>query len=843
MKRILSLILGLVMMMSSFYITALAENDDVQPQVQTDAAQDAYARLAGVGVTIEGDVLTAGDYVAALLQFTNSETKNNDNTFETARRMGLIDAALVRTMPITYRDAVRAALIFAGYKQMFEMRDVMSIANSNDLLDKITAAETDNLTKDAGALLLSNLLDVQVMEYFGDTYKNSGMTVLEKYFNMTQKRVEIVQVDKKNKKIYVRENNNIVTYFAAENLNYDRVSGGNQLVFINEYNEICYTGTTGNGFMFWDFVYTVNKNSDQSINYYIDQIEKMTFYNSKDKYKVSDDVIAFYGDEAVGNDAYPVCGAFVKALGYDNTITQLNIYSLTEGGLLKTFTGTRLSYTQGTVNDLVSGDISAVNDMTVVIDGNEKTLDDLKKDMVFDYWSNEDETSMVIAASSRKAVGEIMNYSSSEVKIADLYYNVSSNVYSYSRQMERYDTGFLLRPPAYVEAYIDDKCEIRYVKNVPEHDTKMTTIYGVVKKAWTEDDGEEKTIQIIPITGPGSGNEIMEYKVRNKLGNGSISFDYAKSVASDLDGKGFFKFTINTKDEICKIDPVEYMTNTVPINFNNTKETVSYKGFYLDDATMIVLYQIEGKFKVKTSTWATLWEYYQKGSDGIYLTVDYHPTDNPVPRFGLITGSVNLIEHGWNVGGFVSEMSYTEDDEYEVVMGNTTYTMDPKMVEQYGIKRDAFVQLRPRPFEKNGLVFDASTESKVIDLSGPISEWADILNDAYGAYDDSSPTGRLTIGRVILKGDKYIQFEVDGQPTSVFPVTSAFRASEIVDAQKRIYKDAPLDIDNPAWFQGSQALRNVRIGDEVMFLIENKDDFVQVSRIYYFNDGSVFGAR
>ena len=843
MKRILSLILGLVMMMSASCITTFAEDDNSQPQVKADAAQDAYARLAGVGVNIEGNTLTAGSYVAALMQFTNSETKNNDNTFETAKSMGLIDYSLVRTMPIRYRDAVRAALVFAGYRPMLEMQDTMTVASSNDLLNKITAAETDNLTKDAGARLLSNLLDVKVMEYFDDTYKSSGVTVLEKYFKMTQKRVEIVQVDKKNKKIYVRENNGIVTYFAADNLNYDLVGGGRHLVFINEDNEICYAGTTANNFMFWDFVYTVNGSSDQSINYYIDQIDKMTFYNSTDEYKMSDDVIAFYGDETAGNDAYPVCGAFVKVLGYEDTITQINIYSLTEGGLLKTFTGTKLSYTQGTVNDLVSGDIAAVNDVTVVIDGTEKTLDDLKKDMVFDYWSNEDETSMIVVASSRKAVGEIKSYSSTKVKIADLYYNISDNVYSYSRQMERYDTGFLLGPPTYVEAYIDDKCEIRYIKNVPEHDTKTKTVYGIVKKAWSEYDGDEKTIQFIPVTGPGSGNEVEEHKVRNKLSSGSLSFDYAKSVASDLNGNGFFKFTINAKDEISKIEPVEYMTNTVPINFNGNKEAISYKGFYLNDTTMIVLYQVDGELKVQTMTWAKLWDYYQKGSDGIYLTVDYHPTKNPVPRFGLITGSVELIEQGWSAGGFVSEMSYTENDDYKVVIGNTTYTMEAKMVEQYGIKQDAFVQIRPRPFVKNGFVFDASNDSRVIDLSGPVSEWADILNDTYGAYNDSSPTGRLTMGKVILKGDKYIQFEVDGQPTSVFPVTSSFRASEIVDAKQRIYKDAPLDINSPQWFQGSQGLRNVRIGDEVMFTLQNKDGFVQVSRIYYFPDGSVFKAR
>ena len=41
MKRIISLILGLVMMMSSFSMTALAANDDVKPQVKADVVEDA----------------------------------------------------------------------------------------------------------------------------------------------------------------------------------------------------------------------------------------------------------------------------------------------------------------------------------------------------------------------------------------------------------------------------------------------------------------------------------------------------------------------------------------------------------------------------------------------------------------------------------------------------------------------------------------------------------------------------------------------------------------------------------------------------------------------------------
>ena len=140
------------------------------------------------------------------------------------------------------------------------------------------------------------------------------------------------------------------------------------------------------------------------------------------------------------------------------------------------------------------------------------------------------------------------------------------------------------------------------------------------------------------------------------------------------------------------------------------------------------------------------------------------------------------------------------------------------------------------------MIYDEANGSKVIDFSGPISSWNDVLKEKYGSYSINANSG-LYMGKVILKGDKYIQFEVDGQPTAVYPVTSGLRVSEIVDAKTRIYRDAPTDINNAQWFQGSQALRNVRIGDNVMFSIENKDSFVSVVRIYYINDGSVFTPR
>lgn len=841
MKRILSLILGLVIAMSSLSMTAFAANDDVKPQVKADVVEDAYARLSAVGITLEGNAMTAGDFIATLLKFSNPEAKNNDDTFEMARGMGLVNSTLGRTQLINYKDALNAALMFAGYKQVLEMNDVMSVASSADLIGNITAGEKDNITRDAAAVLLSDLLDVEVMQYSGSSYKSDGTTILNKYFKMTKKRVEIVQVNKKENKIFVRENGETVVYYGAENLNYDRVSAGNQLVFINEENAICYVKTSGKGFMFWDFVYTVNKNKDQSINYYIDQLDKMTFYNSGEEYDVSEDVIAFYGDEATGNSAYPICGAFVKVFGYDNEITQLNIYSLTEGGLLKTFTGSSLSYTQGAVNDLVSGDIASVNDVTVVIDGREKTLDDLKKNMVFDYWSNEDETSMLVVASSRKAVGEIKSYGTNTVKIADLHYNVSSNVYSYNRYMSRYEPGFTMRPPTYVEAYIDDKCEIRYVIDVPEYDT-VTTMYGFVKKAWVEDNGEDRGIKIIPITGPGSGNDIVEHKVKKKLNTGSLSFEYVQSVQSDLNGKGFLKFTINADDVVVKIEPVENMTCSTTINFNGTKNVPAYGGFYLNDATMMVVYSIDGEFKVKTYTWTNLWQYYQKGTTKLTLTVDYHPTQNPIPKFGMITGDTSLIEQGWSTGGFVSVCEENADGDYTVKIANTTYTLDANMVETYGIKEGAYAQLRPRPFVKNGIVYDAASNSKVVDLSGPISGWKNILRDAYGAYNDASPSG-LMMGKVILKSDNYIQFEIDGQPTSVFPITSKLRVSEIVDSEPRVYRDAPTGISSSDWFQGSQALRNVRIGDTVLFTVNNEQDFIQIQTIYYVDDGSVFSSR
>jgi hypothetical protein len=118
------------------------------------------------------------------------------------------------------------------------------------------------------------------------------------------------------------------------------------------------------------------------------------------------------------------------------------------------------------------------------------------------------------------------------------------------------------------------------------------------------------------------------------------------------------------------------------------------------------------------------------------------------------------------------------------------------------------------------------------------------LDNAYGRpYDNAAPQERLIIGKVILKGDNFIQFEVHGKPTMVFPVTDGLRVNEIIDSSPRIYRDAPTDLSGQQWYQHSQALRNVRIGDTVMFSIGSKDSVLLVGSIYIFDDGSVFGGR
>ncbi|MBP3360461.1 MAG: hypothetical protein J6N52_06385 [Clostridia bacterium] len=845
MKRIITLILSLSLLTSLFGVTAHAE--EAKQQVSASALTEAAGRLKAVGLEIpDKEYLTAGEYIALLLSYQGMETGTGEAmVFAKDLRLGSVAGIDAGTL-ITYGAALEAAVNFLGFEQHVSLsgggiNGAVSVASAQGISKDINAGADDSLTAGAAAVILSNMLDVRLPVADGSSVKIGERTVLEKYFDAEEKKLDIIKIDRKKEIITAYENGRAVDYNVSEGFDFDGITIGRNTVFINKDNEICYVKISGSVTVFYDFLYEVNGSDNLDDAFYPSQLREFVFYNTKGKYKLSENAVIYYNDKPMEEAPHSFKDCFARIAVINNEIAEADIYSLYEGGLITTVLTTTVKYTRGETTENILKNFDTLDNLTVIIDGKKVSgIKDLSKDMVFDFWIDGEETSMVIAASSRRAYGVFSSYNAESVQIEQTWYKTSDNVYTFSDYLQRYEPGSVdtvLGKSVY--GYIDDRCEIRYIREDGEvSSTKI--VYGVVERGMFDNDTEKRSVKLIPISESGTVEETVTYPVKDKLAAGSFSFDYVKSVASDLNGKGFLKFTLDKNDEIFKMEPVEYLDKTASITSSNIHHESSYAvgGFFMKYATILVPYDGKDGFTVKTTTWEKLRDYYFKaGSAKCTLTVDYDPYYNPLPRWGILTGDIGEIELGWTTTGFVTEIVYREDD-CKISFASDTYVVSKEFIEDNGIKTGCMMRVRHPVYADEVFEFE-----KVVDLSGDLDTWNSKLKEAFGSFEPSTTSAVYEADKVLFRNGDCIQFEVDGAPTPVYGFGDKLSVYEICDGDKRTIKRAELEMTQPLWFQSKQAAGNVPVGDRVWFRLDNDNGYIKVGTIWYCNDESVYSGK
>lgn len=851
MKKIFSWILTCALLVTSFAGVVSAEEAAAAAKVTDNAYQAATAKLRALDLTMqEKDGMSLAEYVQALANFLRIGDLEETQVSQFAADRKLFAEAKDFGASVTYGAAVEAALNILGFEQRIAYAGggeagAISVANSERVNSGIFASANSPMGTRAVSVLFANLLDVKLMDtkFQGEmfTVTTGEETVLEKYFELEEKQVYILSTDRKNKTVTVEENGQMLTYNAASTFNFDNITIGKTRIYTDDDLNIYYIKVPSGSYVFYDYIYSVNGSESENDLFYPSYLEEMEFYNREKELDVAEGAIIYYNEKPVENMPYSFKDCYARIMVVENEIVEADIYSLYEGGLIYATDLTYIKYTQGEINNNSLQDLSKVPYITIVIDGvSGYGLRDLEPDMVFDFWLDKEEENMLIVASSRKAYGTLGGYSDEEVRIEKTKYMLSDNLYVYSTYLSRYEKA--AKPTAlngeYVHAYIDDKCEIRYVAPDTSASSKKT-IYGVVYRAYEDEvEPEKRYVKLIPISGEGAGNGLTTYPVKEKLSKDSLDFDYVMSVGSNLDGKGFLKFTLNGNGEISKIETVEHFGKTAAVVNNFDSTSYMYGGFYLKYATMIYIYESKDGFTVETGTYENLRDKYlmnMSSNDSITLTVDYDPLENPLPRFAVMTGDIDKIERGWYIYGFVNSITETEEDDmYKMSFGDTTYTVTKEFIENNNIKEGCFLKASLRYYAKEQLKIE-----QVIDLSGPIDGWKAILKEENGSFDPSKGQTLFYADKVLLRSTEYMQFMIDGKATDVIPVGTGygFAVYEINDGRVRTVKSAPLTMSEAQWFQGKQALENITIGDRVWFVLSTSNSgYTHIGQVYYCRD-------
>ena len=676
---------------------------------------------------------------------------------------------------VTYSQAVRVMLAGMGYEKAAELNGGYPGGYNKIAADlgisKNVAPGSGRIKRGDIITLIDNCLEAPLMQnaYRTDSYKpDESKTILSEYLRLEKKEVTIDECKLSERKITVSEGTMHKIYRVSNSIALNELAYQRVYIYVGIDDEVVYyIEKLRETDIQYDFIREVN-NSAADNKYPASTLKRIKFANADKSYLLDDNALIRYNGEIVTSKMIKPINCFVKAVMSDKKITVLDMYDLEEGGIIYRADNDMIKFIWQDSNDNKISGISKYGEVVIVIDGVlHYEMTDLQPGMIFDFWKDTsgDKEKFIIVASSRSAEGIIKSTNGNELTIDDLTYEYDGKFgpYVYDYGTESYKRGKTVSDAAghYSKIYIDDNMKVRYIKpDEQEHDDY--NFYGVVIKAY-DDDGDNRTMRVYKLSG---SNGIKEYKVAQKLSSDSIDYDYAKSVASDLSGRGVFQFELNSKFEIKSIKHIEYFNTVMKV----TEQFKDYgnpyiNGVYFANSLIFALYNDKDGFQVKMLNYKTnMQNFTAPDNNPVIMTCDFDKENNPFPNLVMLTNVTDNFGYKNTNNGFIKSMRLVAgegENEYEITVqgsgAENKFRLPQQEVISSGIKPQMWIEysygfLGSRPVR---------IEEKR-DWSGPMSEWA------VDKYTQSATKGWYRADRIVFRNNYAIQFEIDGKKSEVF---------------------------------------------------------------------------
>lgn len=688
--------------------------------------------------------VTPGGFAASEIQF--------------ALKAGLIEKAeyFSPESAMSYDEAVRIVVKILGYGIVAESEGYIGAAMKAKALRGVNAKFE---LKDA-LTLLDNALESPLMKpiAFGDEYT---MAIDENNTLLTQSGIDIIkagitEVDVWNSRITANG-----TTYLTENIDLSVIPEGSAKLYVrNSDNIVLYIDVMGDTKIVYDFIEYVNNRQDKYAMYPSD-IEKITFRNSGETFRVEDDANITLNEKAA---AGTYIDTFAKIIIKNDQIAKVEAYTLRAGGLIYRADTQEIKYSTGKMAENVISGFDQVKELEIYVDGvRSSNMLNLKADMVFDFWCNQDESRFLIVASSRTAEGRFESYSTNSIFVDGIEYEMSganplvAQSYLTKKYSDREDYRQFLSNA--VKIYIDDNKYVRFIE-IDESLSEINEFYGVVlgvKATNNLDDTYE--VKVHKITG-GAGEAI--YQTASRLHADSLSMDYVASVAKDYDGRGFLKFMLNHQNEIKKVEVPEYWGSTATTNdLEDVGNTHRIGGVPVKNATMFALFEADGQFTVQHITWENIRGRRTSNGSQMRIVSDFDIRYNPLPRFVALTENCQYLCSYYTTLDVLDGISQLPDDKVRLKFaGGSRYITTMEFVTANKLSERCFVRYRDKKIGEDPFVLNPSND--VFDMSGEPETWR-----VY-EYSPERTNGFYKMDSIRFRDDTVIQFNVAGEPTEVF---------------------------------------------------------------------------
>lgn len=665
-------------------------------------------------------------------------------------------------------EAAKMSLVLLGYGSIIDsdagMEKYMSEALKIKLFNGVSDSGKKVLTKGDAAKIINNLLDTnRYVETLSDgnySINTTVKTAIEYFFGVEKIYAETLEVYKKQGRVQIKNlsTNTVENYALSGRISADSVFGTHYYYIDTRYNTVVYIDIDADGIIY-DYICGVNKNFDGGY-FDIKSVDKITLTNSGE-YRVSDDADIFVDDVQMLGGNIPMINCFAVAYTDGGVIEKLCIYNMTEGGLLYRADNDILKYSDRYWDDNVLSGFSDVDDLNVIIDGNPyRKMTDLKPDMVFDYYKSDER--VLVVASSRMAEGILKSGSQNTISVGDEKLSLSDSYGAmvYSKYYQRYFDYSKNSDSVgkYVYAFIDDNCEVRYIRARSETDDENEFV-GLV--AGSYESGFKRSLSVWKVSNDAVPAVV---NVSEKLSKSSVSFEHAASTAKAYDGSNFFRFKTDSDGNIICIENVDYFGNVSSVSsYGFSESTTSIGNIYCGDAVVFAVFDdpIYGDYTVKTLSLTSFSGCMTDNSSGMKIISDFNNTYNPTPNYVMLSDGYSQVRHQVTQIDVIADLTYETDSSGNdianvKIASGTTYRIMKDYADSKGLSQGMIIKYTTHHVGKNPIHIVSA-----IDISGDTSGWPCkqyTLNPGEGLYKADS---------VVFRNGVNIQFMIDGEPSNV----------------------------------------------------------------------------
>ena len=772
----------LLIIMTVFGCAALpvfAENTD---NIPTDVQRLYDLEIIQQDIVDYSVQISRGDFVTMLMKaasFTPRVTMQFADVDSADGRLGYICAAynagvtsgcgngmFMPDKAITAEEAAKMVVVVLGYRNVFSedigLSEYMAAAQKIGLFKGVKTASDGTLTYGSAAEMINNMLDTtKYIVYSADgkyDVNTTDETALEYFFGLTKIYGEAIKIYKSVGRIELKPDNSADTLnlSVSDSVSLEKLFGRQYFYVDMSKNNVVFVDYSTSKIVY-DYISSVNGNENGRL-YDIGKISKLALKNSGN-YRTDKDTVYYLNEQRILNTSVTLIDSFCIAYVEDDVIKKLEVYSLAEGGLITRADEQCLKFSDRTWDDNVIDGFDDVENLEIVIDGTPGyKMTDIKLNYLFDYYSSGDK--VIIVASSRKAEGVFKSYGSNTVTIGENKLDISGKygVLTWSSYYSKYvaNEGYDNVIDKKVTVYIDDNKEVRFIRIVAS-DTASEKKFAALVTGGDEKGLKGKRLGVIKVLSTPS-DEII-YKVKDKLAADSISFEHAAATAKALDGTNFFEFTLNSKDEIIKIEKIKHFGNTNTFTGYFSENTTSLWNIYIGNAIIFAPVFIDGKYTVKTVKPSQL-KY--KGGTTLTVITDYDLEDNPIPSYVMLGNGFedfHTVSISYNI---ITDIERTEDKTVLKMADGKTYEVSDEFVENEGLKSGMFISYYDGYLGRK----DSITVSKKIDLSGNPDSW----HNDNSVYNANSGAGFYRADDVIMRDGTTIQFVVNGEKTRPYLV-------------------------------------------------------------------------